>query len=156
MTIALYSLYPYAISNTVILDDQTLPASYSYGDVSVSGDDEVCVNGQECSTDLVVTIAPTSCDVSETLLFNFIAFDSRDNAEYSQQSEFVIRADFCDTFLGTLDGLSGAIDLYDADPTQASLTSASVPHQEETFLEVSYFIITHVGVVTQFLPYVII
>jgi len=126
MTIALYSLYPYGIRNTVVLDDETLPASFSYGEVSVSGEEETCVNGQECTTDLVVTINPTSCAVSEALLFNFTAFDSRDNVEYSQQSEFVIRADFCDTFLGTLDGLSGGIDLYDANPTQASLTSTSV------------------------------
>jgi len=122
VTISLYSLYPYTISNEVVLDDQTLPNSYSYGDVSVEGDALTCVDGEECSTDLVVTLAPSGCDVSEALMFNFTALDENSNA-MSSQSEFIIKADFCDTFLGSLDGLSGQLSLFEADPTQASLTS---------------------------------
>merc|ERR1719242_3031554 len=116
MTVSLYSVYPYTISNQVILDDQTLPATYSYGSASVTGSSVVCVDQQECSTDLVVEITPSACAVSETLLFNFTAIESP-TVSHASQSEFIIRADFCDTFLGTLDGLSGAIALYDSNPT---------------------------------------
>lgn len=67
----------------------------------------------------------TSYIVTQTLVFDFRATNSVDNSIDVSRNEFIIAADFCDTFLGTLDGLSGDITIYDENPTSGSPVSTS-------------------------------